>query len=107
MGAKLFAWLGGLAGALAVAFFVKYSFEHDLIPPEVRVALVTWSAMAQPLVAFGFAALFLSYPSIASRPGSLLLNSQPRPLHRSAERKSLTRAREVFAAHPADEVQLG
>jgi uncharacterized membrane protein len=39
MGAKLFAWLGGLAAFLAVAFFVKYSFEHDLIPPEVRVAI--------------------------------------------------------------------
>ena len=39
MGAKLFAWLGGLALFLCVAFFVKYSFEHDLIPPQVRVAL--------------------------------------------------------------------
>jgi uncharacterized membrane protein len=39
MGAKLFAWLGGLALFLGVAFFVKYSFEHDLIPPQVRVAL--------------------------------------------------------------------
>ncbi|MEO6875651.1 MAG: DUF2339 domain-containing protein [Opitutaceae bacterium] len=39
MGAKLFAWLGGFALFLGVAFFVKYSFEHDLIPPEVRVAL--------------------------------------------------------------------
>ena len=39
MGAKLFAWLGGLAAFLGAVFFVKYSFEHDLIPPEVRVAL--------------------------------------------------------------------
>lgn len=39
MGAKLFAWLGGFAAFLGAAFFVKYSFEHDLIPPEVRVAL--------------------------------------------------------------------
>ena len=39
MGAKLMAWIGGLAGFLAVAYFVKYSFEHDLIPPEVRVAI--------------------------------------------------------------------
>lgn len=39
MGAKLFAWLGGLAALLAVGFFVKYSFEHDLIPPAVRVAI--------------------------------------------------------------------
>ncbi|MSU35412.1 MAG: DUF2339 domain-containing protein [Pedosphaera sp.] len=39
MGVKLFAWLGGLALFLAVAYFVKYSFERDLIPTEVRVAL--------------------------------------------------------------------
>jgi uncharacterized membrane protein len=39
MGVKLFAWLGGLALFLGVVFFVKYSFEHDLTPPEVRVAL--------------------------------------------------------------------
>lgn len=39
MGAKLFAWLGGLAAFLGAAFFVKYSFERDLIPPEVRVAI--------------------------------------------------------------------
>ncbi|MFA6960589.1 MAG: DUF2339 domain-containing protein [Opitutaceae bacterium] len=39
MGVKLFAWIGGLALFLAVAFFVKYSFEHDLIPPELRVAI--------------------------------------------------------------------
>ncbi|MEO6246660.1 MAG: DUF2339 domain-containing protein [Opitutaceae bacterium] len=39
MGAKLFAWLGGLAAFLAAAFFVKYSFEHNLIPPEMRVAI--------------------------------------------------------------------
>ena len=39
MGAKLFAWFGGLALFLGVAFFVKYSFEHDLIPPAVRAAL--------------------------------------------------------------------
>src|SRR5947199_4600638 len=39
MGAKLFAWIGGLAPFLGVAFFVKYSFEHNLIPPELRVAI--------------------------------------------------------------------
>ncbi len=39
MGVKLFAWLGGLALFLAVAFFVKYSFENNLVPPELRVAL--------------------------------------------------------------------
>jgi hypothetical protein len=39
MGAKLFAWIGGLALFLGIAFFVKYSFEHNLIPPELRVAI--------------------------------------------------------------------
>lgn len=39
MGVKLFAWLGGFALFLATAFFVKYSFEHDLISPLVRVLL--------------------------------------------------------------------
>ena len=39
MGAKLFAWLGGLALFLGLVFFVKYSFEHDLIPAAVRVAI--------------------------------------------------------------------
>src|SRR6476660_9287030 len=34
MGAKLFAWIGGPALFLGMAFFVKYSFEHNLIPPE-------------------------------------------------------------------------
>src|ERR1043166_8285791 len=39
MGAKLFAWLGGLALFLGIAFFVKYSFEHNLVSPELRVAM--------------------------------------------------------------------
>ena len=39
MGAKLFSWLGGLALFLSVAFFVKYAFDHDLIPAAVRVAI--------------------------------------------------------------------
>ena len=39
MGAKLFAWIGGLALFLGIAFFVKYSFDHNLIPPELRVAI--------------------------------------------------------------------
>ncbi len=39
MGAKLFAWIGGLALFLGIAFFVKYSFEHNLISPELRIAI--------------------------------------------------------------------
>ncbi len=75
MGAKLFAWLGGLALFLGVAFFVKYSFDHGWIPPEVRVALgfVTgagliiggiklirkgYTAPAQSMVAAGVVSLY-------------------------------------------------
>jgi len=39
MGAKLFAWIGGLAFFLGIAFFLKYSFEHNLIPPALRAAI--------------------------------------------------------------------
>jgi len=39
IGTKLISWIGGFALFLTVAYFVKYSFEHNLIPPEVRVAL--------------------------------------------------------------------
>src|SRR5256885_2171746 len=39
MGVKLFAWIGGLALFLGVAFFVKYSFDNNLITPEMRVAI--------------------------------------------------------------------
>jgi len=39
MGVKLFAWLGGFALFLGAAFFVKYSIEHELISPLMRVAL--------------------------------------------------------------------
>jgi uncharacterized membrane protein len=39
MGVRLFAWLGGLAALLGVAFFIKYAFDNELLPPEARVAL--------------------------------------------------------------------
>ena len=39
MGVKLFAWLGGFALFLGMAFFVKYSVENNLISPQVRMAL--------------------------------------------------------------------
>jgi hypothetical protein len=38
MGVKLFAWVGGLAFFLGVAFAIKYSFDHNLISPELRMA---------------------------------------------------------------------
>ncbi len=47
MGVRLFAWLGGFALFLAAAFFVKYSFENNLISPELRVTIgfVTGAAL--------------------------------------------------------------
>ena len=38
MGVKLFAWIGGLAFFLGIAFAIKYSFDHNLISPELRMA---------------------------------------------------------------------
>lgn len=38
MGVKLFAWIGGFALFLAVAFLVKYSFDQGWISPTTRVA---------------------------------------------------------------------
>ena len=38
VGTKLIAWLGGLVLFLAAAYFIKYSFDHELVPPEIRVA---------------------------------------------------------------------
>src|SRR5688572_14520554 len=37
LGAKMLAWLGGLALFVGIAFFVKYSFDRDLVPPWLRV----------------------------------------------------------------------
>lgn len=39
MGVKFFAWLGGFAMFLAAVLFVKYSIEHNLISPALRVAI--------------------------------------------------------------------
>ena len=39
MGVKLFAWVGGLALFLGIIFAIKYSFEHNLITPLMRVLL--------------------------------------------------------------------
>jgi type II secretory pathway pseudopilin PulG len=38
MGVKLFAWIGGLAFFLFIAFAIKYSFDHNLVSPELRMA---------------------------------------------------------------------
>ena len=39
LGVKMFAWIGGLLLFLGVAFFIKYSFEQNLIKPPLRIAL--------------------------------------------------------------------
>lgn len=39
LGVKLFAWLGGLALFIGVAFFLKYSFDRDLVPEWLRVLM--------------------------------------------------------------------
>jgi uncharacterized membrane protein len=39
MGAKLFAWIGGLALFLGVIFFVKHSMEQGWISPALRMAM--------------------------------------------------------------------
>ena len=38
VGVKLFAWVGGLALFLGIVFFVKYSFDNNLITPVLRIA---------------------------------------------------------------------
>jgi uncharacterized membrane protein len=39
IGVRLFAWIGGLGLFAGAAFFLQYSIEHALLPPEVRVAV--------------------------------------------------------------------
>jgi uncharacterized membrane protein len=39
MGVKGFAWIGGFALFLGIVFFVKYSFDNNLVPPQLRAAI--------------------------------------------------------------------
>jgi len=39
LGAKMFAWLGGLAMFLGIVYFVKYAFENNLISEALRCGL--------------------------------------------------------------------
>ncbi|MFN0066809.1 MAG: DUF2339 domain-containing protein [Limisphaerales bacterium] len=39
VGARLFAWAGGFALFLAAAYGLKYSIDHNLLPPAMRVLL--------------------------------------------------------------------
>ena len=63
MGVKLFAWVGGLALFLGVAFFVKYSFDNNLISPELRVAIGFLSGLG--LLAGGVVMSRRDYPALS------------------------------------------
>lgn len=77
LGAKLFAWIGGLSLFIGFAFLLKYSFDRNLISPAVRVAMgficglglvvggvqlkrKTYSITAQTLCASGIVILYAS-----------------------------------------------
>ncbi|MBN2321030.1 MAG: DUF2339 domain-containing protein [Acidobacteria bacterium] len=77
LGAKLFAWIGGFSLFIGFIFLLKYSFDHNLISPAVRVALgficgagligggmhlkrKTYEVTAQTLCATGIVILYAS-----------------------------------------------
>ncbi len=76
VGARLAVWLGAAAVVLAVAFFVKYTFDAGLITPAARVLLGvvagaalciggdlvrrSYAGIAQGLVAAGVSAVYIS-----------------------------------------------
>jgi len=51
---RVFVWIGGIALVLAGAYFVQYSFQHALFPPQLRLALG---------FVFGFALLIGAEPA--------------------------------------------
>lgn len=51
-GVKLFAWLGGLALFIGAIFFVKYSIDNNLIPPQLRLAIGALVGMAMIVSSF-------------------------------------------------------
>jgi hypothetical protein len=63
MGVKLFAWIGGLALFIGVAFFVKYSFDNNLVPPALRVALGFLAGLG--LLGGGMVMSRKNYPALA------------------------------------------
>ncbi len=58
-GVKLFAWLGAFILFLGVVFFVKYSFENNLITPRMRIGIGI--AMGLGLMASGWRATRRAY----------------------------------------------
>ena len=63
MGVKLFAWIGGLALFIGVAFFVKYSFDNNLVPPGLRAALGGLAGLG--LLAGGVVMSRRNYPALS------------------------------------------
>ena len=63
MGVKGFAWIGGFALFLGVAFFVKYSFDNNLVPPELRVAIGFLAGLA--LLVGGVAMSRKNFPTLS------------------------------------------
>lgn len=51
-GVKLFAWLGGLALFIGAIFFVKYSIDNNLIPPQLRLAISALVGLAMIVSSF-------------------------------------------------------
>lgn len=54
VGAKLFAWIGGLALFFGIVFFVKYAFERELISPALRVTMGYLTATALMVAGYWF-----------------------------------------------------
>ncbi len=63
MGVKGFAWVGGLALFLGVAFFIKYSFDNNLVPPALRA--VAGFAAGLALLAGGVVMSRKNFPALS------------------------------------------
>jgi uncharacterized membrane protein len=63
MGVKGFAWVGGLALFLGVAFFIKYSFDNNLVAPELRMTLGFLAGLG--LVAGGVVMSRKNFPALS------------------------------------------
>lgn len=51
-GVKLFAWMGGIALFIGAIFFVKYSIDNNLIPPQLRLAISALVGLAMIVSSF-------------------------------------------------------
>lgn len=60
MGTKFLSWLGAIAAFLAVAYFLKYSLDHDLISKSARAAM--GFVFGAGMIAGGLLAVRKKYP---------------------------------------------